>query len=133
MASNNTEKNPVGRPSKYLPSYCGLVVEEMAEGKSLTAFAAEIGVSRDTITEWAATHPEFSLAVKKGKAKCAAWWEQRGRNIALAGGGPGAATLAIFGMKNMAPDEWEEKTKIAGDAQNPLKLIFETIYEAPPK
>lgn len=131
--TDDPEKRPVGRPSKYQPTYCNLVIEEMAQGKSLTAFAAEIGVARSTIQEWEAEFPEFSVAVKKAKAKCAAWWEERGRNIAMAGGGPGAATLAIFGMKNMAPDEWEDKSKISGDPLNPLRIVSETIYEAPPK
>lgn len=104
--------HPGGRPSKYSPAYCNQVIEEMAQGKSLTAFAAEIGVARSTIQEWEKEHPEFSVAVTKGKAKCAAWWEERGRNIAMSGGGPGAATLAIFGMKNMGADDWQEKQQV---------------------
>ena len=58
-----------GRPSKYQPSYCGEVVDCGARGFSLTAFAGEIGVSRDTITEWMKVYPEFSLACKKAQAK----------------------------------------------------------------
>lgn len=99
-----------GRPSKYQPSYCDLVIEHMSEGASLTSFAAEIGVARDTISEWMKEHPEFSVSVKIAKAKCAAWWEKLGRNNARDGGGN--ATLVIFGLKNMAPDEWREKQEI---------------------
>lgn len=104
-----TEKRPEGRPSKYREVYCNDVVEHMAGGASLTSFAGEIGVSRATITNWMEEHPEFLAAVHVGKAKCAAWWEKQGRNIVQGGGGPGASTLAVFGMKNMAPDEWREK------------------------
>jgi len=86
-----------------------MVVAHMAEGASLTSFAAEIDVARDTITEWASVYPEFSLAVKRAKAKCAAWWEERGREGAKAGAPQGANTLIIFGLKNMAPDEWADK------------------------
>ena len=112
MTKKKKAANPVGRPSKYNPKYCARVVMEMANGKSLTAFAADIDVDRDTITEWCNVHPDFSLAVRKGKAKCAAWWEQRGRDIAEKGGGSGSATLAIFGMKNMAADDWREKSEV---------------------
>ena len=96
-----------GAPSKYKSEYCNLVVEEMEQGKSLTAFAAEIGVCRSTISNWMDEHDDFLVAVKKGMAKCAAWWEARCRQIAM--GGDGNPTSVIFGLKNMAPDDWREK------------------------
>jgi len=104
-----TQKRPEGRPSKYKPAYCNEVVEHMAQGASLTSFAGEIGVARSTINQWMEDHREFSEAVHVGKAKCAAWWEQAGRNIVMGGGGPGASTLAVFGIKNMAPEDWRDK------------------------
>jgi hypothetical protein len=84
----------------------------MAEGASLTSFAAEIDVARSTINEWMDAHPEFSEAARKGKAKCAAWWEATGRKIAAGGGGPGASTIAMFGMKNMGKDDWSDTQQI---------------------
>lgn len=107
-----TPKRPVGRPSLYDPAYCDAVIAHMAEGASITSFAASVDVARSTINEWMEQHAEFSEAVRRGKAKCAAWWEERGRSIALAGGGPGASTLAMFGMKNMGGDDWSDQTKI---------------------
>ena len=103
-------KRPVGRPSKYRPEYCDMVVDHMSEGASLTSFAAEIDVSRETISEWTRVHPEFSVAVKKGKAKCAAWWERLGRTGAM--GGDVNPTLVIFGLKNMSPEDWRDKQEL---------------------
>src|SRR5690625_2115735 len=103
-------KRPVRRPSKYRHEYCDMVVEHMSEGASLTSFAAEIDVSRETISEWSRVHPEFSVAVKKGKAKCASWWERLGRTGAM--GGDVNPTLVIFGLKNMSPEDWREKQEI---------------------
>jgi len=100
---------PAGRPSKYDPSYCEAIVEHLGEGASIASFAAEIGVARSTINQWAEDYPEFSEALKVAKAKCAAWWEARLREIAKAGGGPGASTAVIFGLKNMAADDWRDK------------------------
>lgn len=100
---------PAGRPSEYNPVYCDLVIEAMTDGKSLTAFAAEIGVARSTINYWMDSYPEFSEAVNIAKAKCAAWWEERGRLAATTGGAPGQVTAIIFGLKNMAADDWREK------------------------
>lgn len=102
--------NPVGRPSKYDPVYCEMIVAHMAEGASITSFAAEIDVARATITEWADVHPEFSAAVKRGKAKCAAWWERVARNNAVTG--DGNATLTVFGLTNMGADDWRQKQEI---------------------
>jgi hypothetical protein len=98
-----------GRPSKYDPSYCDLVVEHMKDGSSLTSFAAEIDVARSTINEWMDAHPEFSEACARAKAKCAAWWEKTNRTLASTGvGNQGACKL---GLTNMAPDDWKEKVE----------------------
>lgn len=99
-----------GRPSKYRQAYCNKVIEHMADGASLTSFAAEIGVCRDTVSEWAKVHPEFSVAVKIGKAKCAAWWEAANRRLAQTG--TGNATACVFGLKNMAADDWRDKHEV---------------------
>ena len=105
------KKRPVGRPTKYRPEYCDMLIEHMAEGASMTSFAAEIGVSRETISEWGRVHPEFSVAIKNGKAKCAAWWERLGRSGAM--GADVNPTLIIFGLKNMASEDWREKQELA--------------------
>lgn len=99
-----------GRPTDYKPEYCEAVIEHMKEGASLTSFAASLNVARSTINVWMDANPEFSEAVKAGKAHCAAWWEKVSRSNAVEGGGN--ATLCIFGLKNMAPDEWREKQEI---------------------
>lgn len=117
----------VGRPTKYEPAYCAAVIEHMAEGASLTSFAAEIGVSRATINVWMGEHREFLEAASAGKAKCAAWWEKRGRSIAETGGGPGASTLVIFGMKNMGADDWSDATKI--EHSNPDGSMKPTVIK----
>lgn len=118
----------VGRPTKYQRKYCDAIVEHMREGASMTAFAAEIGVHRGTLNEWMGVHPEFSEAVKKGKATCAAWWEKRAREGAL-GAEQGNATLIIFGLKNMASDDWADtkKHEISGPGGGPVQTISQEM------
>lgn len=113
--------NPVGRPTKYDPAYCEAVIEHMRDGASLTSFAASIMVARSTINEWIDNHPEFSEAVKIGKAVCAAWWETVNRGLAM--GEAGNATSCIFGLKNMAPDDWVDRKAIehSGPEGGPIK------------
>ena len=77
----------------------------MATGLSLTAFAGDIGVARSTINEWMEHFPEFSEAVKVGKAKRTAWLE---RSLLSAESGP-HVTSRIFALKNADPEEWREK------------------------
>lgn len=100
----------MARPSKYDPAYCEQLVEHMTTGASVLSFAAHIDVARSTINEWASEHPEFSEALSRGKAKCSAWWEKTGRDIASSG--KGNAPMAIFGLKNMAGDDWRDKQEI---------------------
>ena len=99
----------IGRPSKFNPRYCHDIVAFCRHGYSITAFAGRIGVARSTIQEWAGAHEEFSAAVKAAKAAAALWWEERGRTVAERGGGHGAATMVIFNLKNMAPDDYADK------------------------
>lgn len=103
-------KGPGGRPTKFKPEYCEMIVEHMSEGASITSFAASIDVARSTINEWADNHVEFSEAVKRAKAKCASWWERLGREGAM--GGEVNPTLVIFGLKNMSADDWRDKQEI---------------------
>lgn len=125
----------IGRPSLYDPAYCEGVIAFMNDGASLTAFAAEIGVARSTINEWMGAHPEFSEACARAKAKCAAWWEKQGRSIAQVGGGPGAATIVMFGMKNMGAEDWKDASQIdhrsadGSMSPSPTKIVIEAALE----
>lgn len=110
-----------GRPSKYDVAYCDQVVAHCATGASLTSFAAEIDVARSTINEWVANHPEFSEAVKRAKAKCAAWWEALSRSNAQKG--EGNATLCIFGLKNMGAEDWRDKV----ETEHSGSVKFDTV------
>ena len=112
-----------GRPSVYDPAFCDMVVEHMAEGRSLTSFAGVIGVDPRTVTRWASetddqTKPDFCHAVKVGRAKAVHWWEERARTIA--DGGDGNATMVIFGLKNRAKEDWADisKTEHSGEVSH---------------
>lgn len=99
------ERRPIGRPTKYDPAYCDLVIADGKEGLSLTAFAGGIGVARSTINEWMAEHPDFSEAVKISQAARTRSLETQ---LLSSDQGP-KVTARIFALKNAAPDEWREK------------------------
>lgn len=113
---------PAGRPTKYKEAYCNEVINVLATGLSLTAFAGEIGVARSTVNEWIDNFPEFSEAVRVAKAK---------RTLALEKGmlsavnGP-AVTARMFALKNADPDEWRERKDINFEQPGgPMRIIVE--------
>ena len=113
----------VGRPSSYDPKFCDMVVEDMSKGYSLTAFAGLIGVCKATLNNWMDEHPEFLDAVKRAKAARLRDWEANAINMRANGGGPGGATITIFGLKNMGGDEWSDtqRHEVTGKDGAPLK------------
>lgn len=117
-------KHPGGRPTKYDPAYCDQLVEFMAQGYSLAAFAGGIGVCKATLNVWAAEHPEFLDALSRGKCKRALQWERMGIEIAKGNGGPGASTMVIFGLKNVGEGEWRDKQEVehAGKDGGPMQV-----------
>ena len=107
LPANNPDKHAGGRPSKYDPKYCAEVIEFLAKGHSVTAFAGSIRVSRSTVFNWADTNPEFLDALKVGQARATQFWEAILANVATSG--KGNATAAIFGLKNRAPEDWRDR------------------------
>lgn len=95
---------PAGRPTKYRPEFCELVIKDGEQGLSLTAFAGGIGIDRSTVNEWMSVHPEFSQAVKRHGAARTRYLEQ---TLLSESQGP-RVTARIFALKNAAPDEWRD-------------------------
>ena len=110
-----------GRTSSYKESYCNEVIECLAEGHTVTAFAGTIGVAASTVYEWIKSQPAFAEAYARGKAKATLFWERR--LIEFAQTGKGNAAAVIFGVKNRAPDEWRDVHKIehTGEDGGPIK------------
>lgn len=98
-----------GRPTDYKPEYCQMVIDHMAEGLSFESFAGAIGVSKQTLYDWAERNKEFLDAKKTAFEKSRLFWEKVGINIAKTG--EGNATAFIFNMKNRFSEDWSDKTK----------------------
>lgn len=101
-----------GRPTLFLPEYCDRVMEFCSAGHSLTAFAGEIGVSRRTLTYWREAHAEFDEACEVAKARACHWYEKQLRKVAAGDGGPGAATAAMFGVKNFGGEDFSDRRQL---------------------
>jgi hypothetical protein len=80
------------------------VINFMAQGFSLTAFAGSIRVAKDTIYEWIKVHPQFSDAVSRARAARVQALEAK-----LLRSRKGAETsAAVFALKNADPQEWRD-------------------------
>jgi len=87
-----------GRPTAYRREFCERVIALMAEGRSLDGCAALLGVHPDSLYEWQKVHPEFSEAVRAGRAAATTFWEERLLDIAK--GGPGNAQAIQWALRN---------------------------------
>lgn len=58
----------VGRPTAYLPEFAQTAHDACIRGATNASLAAQLGVSRSTIDSWIAKRPDFSSAVKTGRA-----------------------------------------------------------------
>lgn len=119
-----------GQPTKYMPEYCAQLYEHMCEGLSFAAFAGLIGVTTQTLTNWAAAHEEFADARERGLAASLLWWERLGQQ-GVQGFGPEVLSKRIikpdgsveeqyegakfntgtwvFNMKNRFPEDWKDR------------------------
>ena len=68
-----------GRPTDYRAEYCGVVIELGKQGKSVVQMACAIGVSRQSLYEWASVHEEFSDAFTLARQWAQDWWETQGQ------------------------------------------------------
>jgi hypothetical protein len=129
---------PVGRPTKYKPEFCEMLIDHMSEGYSFETFAAVVAVNRDTLYAWKDAHPEFSDAVKKAFDQCQWFWEQQGIKGLYSEteydekGKPTTsksinATLWIFNMKNRF--KWRDRQPDESDVviNNVTKIPDEDI------
>ena len=94
-------KSSPGQPTKYDPKYCKMVIEAGKRGETLTEFAANINVDRQTIYNWRKEHKAFFGALKRHKALCAAYFVQHARKMSQGKADGNTAIMAMF-LKNVA-------------------------------
>lgn len=95
------EKVLMGRPSHYKPEYCEAIIEFMKDGSSVTAFAASINQSKETVYGWArdGKYPDFAVAMEVARSKSEAHWEKIIK-LKTVKKTEGSDSLLIFWMKN---------------------------------
>jgi hypothetical protein len=119
LAHLDPVKHPGGRPSEYKPEYCEAVLDYMAQGYSLSAFAGSIKKSKDQIYDWLSVHPEFANAVSRARMTRVAALE-----VKLLRSKKGAETSAsIFALRNADPSEWRDIRNVQHDHSHTLQTL----------
>jgi hypothetical protein len=77
LTAGKPEGYTFGRPSKYNPAMCGLVVECGKKGYSKTQMCCELRITRSTLYAWEKLHTDFSDALGMAMTYSQAWWESR--------------------------------------------------------
>jgi hypothetical protein len=115
---------PAGRPSKYDPKFCDMLIEHMAKGYSFESFAGDIGVNRDTLYEWTSVHSNFSDAKKTGASKSLKAMEEIGL-LGMTGELKGFNVAAwIFTCKNRHSDMFRDSVEIGNAEKKPFVLKY---------
>lgn len=122
---------PAGRPTDYLPEYCGTVVELGRAGKSLAQMCSHFDIARSTIDNWAALHPEFSEALSRARVHMQAKLEEVGFD-GMTQQGFNAAVWKTT-MQARFRDDYTERQEVTGAHGGPIKTDgrFEIVLMKP--
>lgn len=123
-----------GRPTLYKPEYTAMAEKIALLGATDRELGEIFEVSEVTINEWKKAHPEFSLALKKGKAEADAevvhslyrratgYRHKVQKVLSDAKGGyniveyeeslPPDTTAAIFWLKNRQSAKWRDRQEV---------------------
>ena len=120
-----TEKpNPVGRPTKYKPEYCEVIIEKMAEGYSKEAVAGYIGISKNTLYEWAKAHKDFQDAIAIGETRSQLHWEGKLVEYAVHSKNGKQINGQVFNLNMKNRFGWSDKKEIALEEETKKSFAF---------
>lgn len=97
-----------GRPTDFRPELGEQILQQMEQGFSLAAAAAELNIHRQRVYEWMERHPEFADTVKLAQVKRQRFLEKR---LLTSDQGP-VITSTIFALKNAGPEDWRDKREV---------------------
>ena len=110
MASLSQTKRAIGRPTKYDPKFCQLVIDVGELGGSIAEMAYEVGVCRNTLKTWQKEYPDFLTAMTRAELASQVWWERAGRDGMTAD--KFNSSVWSRSMAARFPDDWREKQEV---------------------
>ena len=111
-------KEPFGRPTKYRPEMCDVLIEQGRQGKSIAQMCVALDIARHTFEEWRKKRNDFSAAVDRALMLSQAWWESQGQEgIWGKSFNSSAYKLQVI---NRFPKDWQDRREIVVDEADPL-------------
>ena len=124
--------NGLGRPTKYFPEYCFMLVDHMEMGFTYEAFAGVINVGIKTLYQWEQAFPEFAQAKEIALAKGRYTIEAIGLKAMSGQLENFVTTVWIFHMKNRfgwrdQPEESNDNT--LNNYESKIKIAIEMMRQ----
>lgn len=127
---SEADKPIQGRPIKYDPSMCDVVLKLAESGASKVEMVVELGIARSTFYKWQEDFPEFGEAVKVATDISQAWWERMGRTAVFGGVDSFNASSYIFTMKNRFRNDYADSLALKNETpEDKLKIETETTLK----
>ena len=101
-----------GRPNKYKPEYCDMLIAHMSQGLSFESFAGVVKCDKVTIYNWTRISKDFLNAKTRGTEECRLFWEKLGVMGAAGKVRNFNPAAWIFNMKNRFKSEWRERQEV---------------------
>jgi len=105
---SSAKRNARGRPSGYKPEYGDEIIALMERGFSLTASAAKVGFSKQTIYSWMEQFPEFLDAMQQARGLRQFFLEDK----LLSTKNGAEVNAAKWALACACPDDWRERKEI---------------------
>lgn len=139
-----------GQPTLYRPDYCTQAHNYCLLGATNEELGTFFDVTRRTIDNWIAAHPDFAVAVKSGRvaadarvARClyerAIGWEQKVERTVLHQGRewvlknvvhyPPDVRACIFWLRNRQRDRWSDRRPPPADDSSDIAAELDAAYE----
>lgn len=108
-----------GRPTKYKKEYCEKILQLPNRDQHSAGIATALGVSKQTIHEWASVYPDFSDAFKITQKNYEQYWLELAQSRAE-GRHQGSDTLIKFMLS--AACGYREKTDVVQQIEADISL-----------
>lgn len=117
----------------YRPEHCQMILDDAALGHTLGATAAVIGVTRSTLHDWVASHPELGDAIARAKSVRQRFYEGHAIDIARRGGDSTRMSAIKLGLLNVGGEDWKERLTAEHNVTFSLaSLVKESMQLAQP-
>jgi hypothetical protein len=131
MSTQPTSKKPVGRPSKYDPSFCQIAIDLGKKGYSREAISSELGITWQTLGNWAEANPDFFTALEEAKKEEMLFFEKLALDHMIERPGGNRINTALWSRSMAArfPHKYRENNKLEVTGKNNGAIQVDVVHD----